>query len=503
MKKIIILSTIIAAMSIASCQKPEDASPVSPARTDISFSLSDNQTKTNLVGVNTLVWSNGDALSIYDSESSSYKTFTLSSGAGTNEATFSIAESVTIGNSATAFYPETMTPGYDTYYTVKLPASYTWSDSGVKAPMIGWVNQTDPYMSMMTGVIKIDVYNIPSSAKKLVFKTLNGKKVSGSFTLVSTEDDTKNTIATVATETAADQMITIDFSTEEYAASRTFFIPVPSGEYTFSVQMLASADAAIDGTLKKLTVSTLSVAAKKIVYAPAISFGSYSYTLLNSNTEKNAWDAISFTNNDLSTATGGAYTTWDALPEGTRIKVTHSDVSGEILFQDNDSWSTRHLCKLSETGVTETTFRASSFCSLKGALNIKANVGITFSKVEILSPAAEKVIWVGARSGDVSDLTVGAYFSGISAGKILTVYYTERAAKDTWANLYFKDKTNWKWYFNGSHHSLGAGVEDCASFTIAESVSGEDDATFNPVSILSSGGLYIGSDLTITKITLR
>ena len=359
-------------------------------------------------------------------------------------------------------------------------------------------------MSMLTGVIKVDIVNIPSSSKKLLFKTLNDKKVSGTFHLISTDGDTKNTIATEDAATPSEQCVTIDFSAASYSNARTFFIPVPAGSYTFSVQMLDSGDNPIDGTLRKLTASTLGVSAKSVAYVPAISLGSFSYTLLNSDTAKDAWGAIDFSDSDLDTATSGAYASWTDLPEGTRIKVTHSVSSGDLYYQDN-SWGTSHVCKLSGTGVTETTLTAYVLNSLNGTLHIKSGAALTYSKVEILSPAAEKVLWVGANSSEFGDLAVGSYFTGIGAGKILTVYYTDGAAKDTWVDLQFKETTNWKWYFNGGHNSLGSGHKDCISFTVAESVVGQDDVVFDAVDILSSMGLYVvgDSNLTITKITLR
>lgn len=497
MKKIVFITTAILGMVIVACQKQSEQTE-KLARTDIAFRLEDPATKTDLTGVKTLLWSAGDKISV--NTSSGYKSFTLSSGAGTQNAVFSINEEVTVGEHAMAYYPDGMNPGYDSYYYVTLPAEYTWSASGIQAPMVGWI----PYMSMLTGVIKVDIVNIPSSSKKLLFKTLNDKKVSGTFHLISTEGATQNTIATEDTATPSEQCVTIDFSAASYSNARTFFIPVPDGSYTFSLQMLDSYDNPIDGTLRKLTKSTLAVSAKRVAYVPAISLGSFSYTLLNSTTVKEAWGAIGFSNDDLNTATSGAYASWAGLPEGTRIKVTHSEVSGDLYYQD-DSWRTSHVCKLSGTGVTETTLTADALKSLGGTLYIKSNAALTYSKVEILSPAAEKVLWVGANSSEFGDLAVGSYFTGIGAGKILTVYYTDGAAKNTWVDLQFKETTNWKWYFNGGHNSLGAGYKDCISFTVAASVVGQNDVVFDAVDILSSKGLYVvgDSNLTITKITLR
>ena len=138
-------------------------------------------------------------------------------------------------------------------------------------------------------------------------------------------------------------------------------------------------------------------------------------------------------------------------------------------------------------------------------LRIKSGAALTYSKVEILSPAAEKVLWIGESSTNVGDLAVSTYFTGIAAGNILTVYYTDGAAKDTWVDLQFKETTNWKWYFNGGHNSLGPNHKDCISFTVAASVVGQGDVVFDAVTILSSMGLYVvgDSNLTITKITLR
>lgn len=265
MRKTVIFAAFVAAMGAASCQRAE----IKEVSTSFTFGIQqpESQTKTDLYGVNEIHWATGDQVYL---NCGSWEAFTLSSGAGTRVGTFTINKDVTINNNGTlALYPATLSPEWTTSdaagWHITLPDSYEWSARGIKAPMMTYLNETNPAwqeFTIITSAIKVDVSDIPANADKLVF-TAPGKRVSGQFRIHEVEG-TKD----VVTEDSAEKnTVSITFPAGT-ADVMTFIIPVPVGTYTNFTLQFYEGDTPIAGTGRR---SSLTVATQKIHYLPAYS----------------------------------------------------------------------------------------------------------------------------------------------------------------------------------------------------------------------------------------
>lgn len=490
MKKYINLMAV-ATVCLIACNKLSE-NVVESVKTQVSCLLDDSQTKTDLTGTVGLLWSTDDAISV--ATQSGVKTFTLASGAGTNSAVFSIDESVVVNESATAFYPATMTPAWssgDNAWQATIPDTYTWSQWGVKAPMVGWVNKVNPYFGLMTGVIRLDVVNIPTTAKKLLFKTTNGKRVSGLFTL-----NGSNKIDTQDTDNPDLQRITIDFSSSAYQNTRVFFIPVPAGSYTFTVEMLDSDDNYIDGTRKTVS-SAQTIAGGAVMYTKPFSLGSTAATTLWEGTfvcdSGWGWQNIDYSY-DLS-----------QLSVGQRLRLTLSQGEGDwhhvnvFYDQAEPHGQLANYDIYSGQTVMDIFLTEDMISDMSGKLGLfMQGYSVTISKVELVPVQSEIVLWqgsveMGEWAGHISDngLMSTAFWTGLTAGtSAITIHYTPNELNN-YSGIGIKRADTW-----GDILTFSSGVA-CQPFHTFEL---DSDA----VAAIKAYGIRIqGYNCTVTKITLR
>lgn len=481
MKKVFLTAAAVVLAALASCNKENNIEPVSSYETSLVLGLDTPGTKTDLSGTVKLLWAEGDKISVATGESG-FVTFSLTDGAGTASGTFSVAGTYTIGSSAQVYYPASICVDWD---KVNLPAEYDWSEAGINAPMLGWINNGEyNNLSLMCGVIKLDIANIPDDAAKLVF-TAAGQQVSGEFT-----KDSGGAVNTVSSESG--NTITINFTAGERPA-RTFFIPVPAGTYAGCTIALQKAD----GTdiLKKR--ANITVAKDKIVYAPALSASSVASQTLFSNSEGTSeWKQF---DNPLSGVKAGyhikfVYTVTDSYPS---VTINHDTPENQ--------WNWTELCKVmpSSDNGTSTEFDIVLSESQAELLSNAPHIAIAPNKVRITSvaveaPGAETVIWTGSvdlgnytTNFDEDGLKTASFWSNISEGTKLNVYLSENTDL-TYCQLYIKSASGWG---NIAGLSLETGLTGLThhSFTLTKT---QADA------IKAAGIVMQGCNYTITKLTL-
>ena len=487
MKKMI-FALAVAAMAFASCTK--ELLPKTDRTTSITVGMAGEDTKTSLTGTVQTLWASGDALSVKCSDDA-FHTFTLTSGAGEASAVFTANESLTIPPAAVTFYPATMSPVVNVDYslTVTLPDTYTWSDQGINAPLIGWLNNGWDYLDMIGGVIKVDIVQIPEEAKKLVFTT-DDQQVSGTTTL------DENTLVTATSDVY--NKITIDFSAEASASSRSFFIPVPTGTYSnFSIDLIDSSDASL---ISKTVKSSVSVTKGKIVYAPAIACGSTSgQTIYSGSTlEIGNWGWKQF---DHSVGFSG-------VSAGDRLRFTLSCNAGDTYWQlvykfwdtSASDWTELFSVYLysgqTQLDIVLTEAMATSLRNSGGAA-VVTGYYVDVDKIELLPSLPETVIWTGSASlGDswgslnASGLNNAGLWANVAAGKVLTIYRTEGSG---YSQVKVCKSSDWTDIdgLSVAHNPIG---QTLTSFTLTSA---------QVSSIQESGIVLQGSGFTITKITLR
>ena len=250
------MSFAAALMATVACNKDVVTAPV--GNVVLSAVVEAGDTKTAVTGFSDVVWSQGDAIAVHNG--TTFKTFTLASGAGTAAGTFSgnLAENET---PVLAVYPDAAANSLENgVLTVTLPATYTYSEMGLNAPMVATVVENVLEFKHIGGAVKFDVANIPAEATSFVFTT--NKAVTGDFQVtdgvVAAGNGPENNTVT----------ITFDAGTVK---NGTFIVPLPVGEYAgFTVALKNGAGSVIEGT-SKTSEKTLTVARKKLSAFPAYS----------------------------------------------------------------------------------------------------------------------------------------------------------------------------------------------------------------------------------------
>lgn len=200
-------------------------------------------TKVAISKTGKLTWDATDAIGVFDTDGGYYK-LTLSSGAGTNTATFSgkIPEGKTLLCALFPYYG--LSPKYENdNLLLTLPDRYDLSNSpNVAVPMFGKFSDEDKLsFTHLCGVIRFNIRNYPSTASRLRFVS-SDKAIHGSYQISKSEIES----------VAAPELVAAAGSTE---AERTTFVYKPaSGEY--------GKDAVIDvvvptGTYDDFTVALL------------------------------------------------------------------------------------------------------------------------------------------------------------------------------------------------------------------------------------------------------
>ena len=208
-------------------------------------------------------WRIGDEIAIWDTESSTFCTFTNNDGEG-SEAVFKFSGSGTY-NFTRAIYPASIVSAGD-YDSVTLPDSYTL-DGASKAqtvPMIGTVDAGNISFMHLAAVLRITVEGVPSAAQSLVVSSPS-VSISGGFPLSgnSVDDgkihaDGEGVTDGVAVELKAGNLgagveiqakdgasaVSIDISGRENNTVKVY-VPLPVGAYSFTMSLKDSGNTEI------------------------------------------------------------------------------------------------------------------------------------------------------------------------------------------------------------------------------------------------------------------
>lgn len=484
MKKMMILATAVAAMALVSCQK-EQNTIVQEETTTLHFGLGEATKATHTAAVQ-LLWAEGDDISV--DTPLGFKTFDLVSGEGTASGTFQINETVTVNENATAVYPAALAPSWsDGKLTMTLPDSYAWTAHGVQAPMISWVNNAYPYFHLLGALIKLDVYNVPETATKLVFTT-DGQNVSGDFVM--------NGSNAIETSAGTNNTVTITFAAGT-AANMTFFVPVPAGTYTnctFSLQSTSEA-------LKTVKAASITVAKDQLFFAPALNCDGAAATTLVSD----ALDCTDWSN--WNQKDGLALTTVKAgdrlrfhLTEGS---TTYWQVRASYAADADWHWVEMPTIGLASGQTMADVILTEDVASCLRARNslVVTGYGVTVNSVEYI-PAVEQILWEGSHSlGDWDNafnyqgLNSAALWAGLKAGKELDVYFEESTLPAIdYCQFFIQKASNWS-SIDGLSFNAGTNTnQKVMAFPLTAA---------QVTAIKESGIVICGKKITITKITLR
>ncbi len=485
-----------AAAVVVSCAKTEGAKQDNMPGTVITIGIDNQNTKTDLTETVKVVWSAGDAISVQSLEGA-FKTFTLASGAGTTSGTFSINEDVTLNTpTANCFYPATLDPKYEEGWKVTLPGDYTWSEDGIKAPMYAWLGGSWDYFKLLTSVLKLEVYNIPADADKLVFTTV-GEKVCGQFTFPATP------LATAATSVAAEKSISVSFDAGG-ATSRTFCIPVPSGDYTAgaTIQLLAGSEEKV-----KMQAPALSIASMSVTYLPSINCGgTLPMTVWEGSKEilfeDDPWwgqFVLPLDCQIFGTVAAGSVLRLYLDKLGTEtsvIKRAYQMMDDPWTWTDIDAGNVSVTAETEYVDLTLTSELLAALPSRKFFVVCGNRIRVT--KAVLIQNKPERIVWKGSLNvGNWAanlDAFPAGFWDNLKAGTAITVYYDDNAPVDnSWRDIAIYAKTSGDWT------SLGSGGHNADGRNVLSVVLDADQ-----VALVKANGLALGgSGVTINKITLR
>ena len=250
MRKTWIIAVAAAAVALAGCNREFDA-PVAVPSDGLFRAAIEAPTRIAFSDEGVFSWQASDAIAV--STNAGFKTFTLTGGAGSGSATFD-GDLSGVTAATVAIYPAAIAKDDA---TVTLPAEYAWAEGQSNAAMFcNKVSLTEVNsFKHLGGILKISYQTIPANADALVLKA--SAMITGDFAI------TDGVIAAGAGES----QVKVTFAAGSNPAA--FYIPVPTGEFNFSVELQA-AGAPIDGT-QKATTNPIKVTRRALVLMDPIS----------------------------------------------------------------------------------------------------------------------------------------------------------------------------------------------------------------------------------------
>ena len=219
MRKTWIIACAAAAVALAGCNR-ETQGPVAVG--NVFRASIETPSRVAFSDEGAFSWQAGDAVAV--STNAGFKTFTLKEGAGASVAAFD-GDLAGVTSATVAVYPASIAKADA---TVTLPAEYAWTEGQTNAAMycdavdLTKVNN----FKHLGGIIKVSFAEIPAEADAMVLKA--EAKITGDFAIADGK---------IAAGVGTDE-VKVTFTAGSNPAA--FYIPVPTGEYKFAVELQAA-----------------------------------------------------------------------------------------------------------------------------------------------------------------------------------------------------------------------------------------------------------------------
>lgn len=247
MKRVFYVSMFALALGSCTNDFSEDATLFQKEVVNVSLPNVDSRT---IMDGNSVKWESADHIGIFKTSGSNYANndFVLKTGANTTSATFE-AEKTTGETNALAYYPYNANASYNgTSLTLPLESEYAYGATthAVMAAELSNGSATNIAFKNAGTLVAITVKNIPQGYTHAVMTA--AEKIAGNATVTFSNGTPTLAIANDASSTS----ISIDF-TENADVSKTFYFPVPVGEYSQGLKITLTGDQQeekVVGTLK-------------------------------------------------------------------------------------------------------------------------------------------------------------------------------------------------------------------------------------------------------------
>lgn len=192
----------------------------------VSLEAGIGQTRADISDAGVFRWSTGDTFTSFLSDGVPV-TFVLKGDGGRSTAEFT----ATIGRNdelgCLAAFPEGDHAVGDGVIEFSLPARFSVSGNEVRAPMIATFGKDASSIAFrqVAGLLRFIVYDIPVDASQF-YVTAAGRRIVGNFPVSLSGADSLRTV-----ESPSGNTVTLIFPHRKEAATMSFLVPVPCGEY--------------------------------------------------------------------------------------------------------------------------------------------------------------------------------------------------------------------------------------------------------------------------------
>ena len=267
MKRINYVLATALILTVAGCAKVAENDIVNPEAKKVTLraSVEPTDTRVSIGNDYAFAFQSGDLISVLNSDGEPVET---SEGGTTVDFTGSFGEG-TVGSYALYPASENHIGEEGDVISFFMNEELTWKADESFMPMLGKISNGQITFKAVGGVMKMIIYNIPSTATYLQFTATN-KKISGYFAI----DDAsiESPVIETCPKSDSDDTIFIDFS-ENYSTNMVFYIPLPTGTIDgFTISFLDGNFKGIEGA-SKTTTANLNVTRNKIILAPALNLG--------------------------------------------------------------------------------------------------------------------------------------------------------------------------------------------------------------------------------------
>lgn len=217
-----------AVLSIVACQKEMPVAPEGNYTVRASRESAAG-TKSTVSDDGAFAWSAGDAIGLWNGKK--FCELTTSTG---GSATADFTGTMEGTAQSYAVYPFALNAKVESgNVKVTLPASYEWKAGETNSPMLAECGENPSSLKFkhLGGLVKVSVKNVPAEAAKFVLTA--DKDIAGEYSV--SEDAEGNKIIKSA-ETAENNSVAFTF-TASTATAMAFYVPVPVGDYKFTVAL--------------------------------------------------------------------------------------------------------------------------------------------------------------------------------------------------------------------------------------------------------------------------
>ena len=410
MKKLNYLLAAVAVMAMAGCAKEKDVTPVSNVVT-LRATVENTNTRVSIDNAYAYAFQSGDLISVALTNGNLVD-FEAAAGGTTVNFDGTLESGQVVGNYA--FYPAS--ENHEVYQvndeegvSFYMNDHLTWKADESFMPMLGKISEGTITFKAVGGVMKLIVYNIPSSATTLKF-TSNDKRISGYYSVENLSSDSP-VIETFANNGGSDDVLYIDFS-GNYSPNMVFYIPLPTRTNDTTIDgftiTFQNGEGDIPGATKS-TSANLNVTRNKIIIAPALNMGVASGEVVWKETFTGYAANTTFNNSAINT-TGN----YDAIGEGIKYTSVNGTQKGTSVFATSDDYNAGASIPELYVGKSNGYFEATNIPS-----NGAAALELTYytNNDNITASTSTAGVTLGSVSADGNKRTVSITIANPSADK--------------------------------------------------------------------------------------